>query len=526
MIKEMFLRRPFSFSLAMGMQMLGAFAGVFCSYLLTLQFDAIRKLKMREFLLFGLLQLIGWGVSYLALTLADNLWQKQMQEFLHQVRSEMTDHLFADGKDHSVSSVQNNLLNDLNLIKNDYLTSFRYIMGMLVSIITVAASLFTFQWWLLVACIIFAGVQIYLPKIMNRPLQNAVNHVSKANQAYLKSLGDWLIGLSEVKRYLAGTFMFKTLARKAGKLEQAQVEKQVVDQKLDYLNQLAYSIGDVLIFLLTAFLAANNLAAFGLVASIGNFSSDMFGSLQGINDYRGRMQATQALRQKIKQLRQTIRPVKADNLKVAAGFRTKNLAVEFANGEKVILPDLVVKPGEKILLTGDSGAGKSTLFKLLLQEKQASRGQIDYLDKNSQKILPNLADIGYLPQDPVLFPATISDNITMFNPSLNELAQQAVQDLQMTADLVKFKNGLQTQIDLDQLNVSGGQRQKIVLARSQVHHSQLLLIDEGTSAIDQANTMKILRHLVKTDQTIVFIAHNFTEEMKKLFDREIHLSKI
>lgn len=58
-----------------------------------------------------------------------------------------------------------------------------------------------------------------------------------------------------------------------------------------------------------------------------------------------------------------------------------------------------------------------------------------------------------------------------------------------------------------------------------VHHSKLLLIDEATSAIDQAATMKILRQLVKTNATIIFIAHNFNEEMRQLFDREIKLTR-
>lgn len=65
---------------------------------------------------------------------------------------------------------------------------------------------------------------------------------------------------------------------------------------------------------------------------------------------------------------------------------------------------------------------------------------------------------------------------------------------------------------------------KIVLARSKVHDSKLILIDEGTSAIDQAATMRILKRLVKTDATIVFIAHNFNEEMRNIFDREICLT--
>jgi ABC-type bacteriocin/lantibiotic exporter with double-glycine peptidase domain len=64
----------------------------------------------------------------------------------------------------------------------------------------------------------------------------------------------------------------------------------------------------------------------------------------------------------------------------------------------------------------------------------------------------------------------------------------------------------------------------VVLARAQIHDSQLIFIDEGTSAIDAHNGLRILQNLLQTDATIVFIAHNLTEEMRQLFDREIHLS--
>ena len=92
-------------------------------------------------------------------------------------------------------------------------------------------------------------------------------------------------------------------------------------------------------------------------------------------------------------------------------------------------------------------------------------------------------------------------------------------------DIAKFTEGLDEKINLDKLNISGGQRQKIVLARAKVHNSDIILIDEGTSAIDQKATMSILKNLLKSKATIVFIAHNFNEEMHQLFDREIHLVK-
>ena len=102
---------------------------------------------------------------------------------------------------------------------------------------------------------------------------------------------------------------------------------------------------------------------------------------------------------------------------------------------------------------------------------------------------------------------------------------QALKEVDFDTDISKFKDGLNEELDLDKLNISGGQRQKIVLARAQVHDSDIILIDEGTSAIDQNATMDILQRLVKSKATIVFIAHNFNEEMRKMFDREIHLVK-
>ena len=64
-----------------------------------------------------------------------------------------------------------------------------------------------------------------------------------------------------------------------------------------------------------------------------------------------------------------------------------------------------------------------------------------------------------------------------------------------------------------------------MLARAKIHDADIILIDEGTSAIDQKATMNILQKLVKEKATIVFIAHNFNEGMRQLFDREIHLVK-
>lgn len=162
---------------------------------------------------------------------------------------------------------------------------------------------------------------------------------------------------------------------------------------------------------------------------------------------------------------------------------------------------------------------------MILGELKPSEGNVVYKDQNGKEIVPDLSKIGYIPQNPVVFPATIEDNITMFNEKLDNRVDQAVKEVDFNTDISKFKDGLNEELDLDKLNISGGQRQKIVLARAKVHNSDIILIDEGTSAIDQNATMDILKNLVKSKATIVFIAHNFNEGMRRLFDREIHLVK-
>ena len=79
-------------------------------------------------------------------------------------------------------------------------------------------------------------------------------------------------------------------------------------------------------------------------------------------------------------------------------------------------------------------------------------------------------------------------------------------------------------INLDKGNLSGGQRQKLVLARALIHQSPWLLIDEGTSAIDSAGTKQVLQNLLNTPSTVIMIAHNYSTELVSMFDRQIKLT--
>ncbi len=144
-------------------------------------------------------------------------------------------------------------------------------------------------------------------------------------------------------------------------------------------------------------------------------------------------------------------------------------------------------------------------------------------DKNGKEIKLNRDELGYVAQDNTLFPDTIENNMTMFNSKLDEKVKRVVKQVEFENDLKKIPAGLKHEINLDEGNLSGGQKQKIVLARAILAGSKWLFIDEGTSAIDSKATKKILENLLDQETTIVMIAHNFNSELENLFDRKISL---
>jgi ABC-type bacteriocin/lantibiotic exporter with double-glycine peptidase domain len=173
------------------------------------------------------------------------------------------------------------------------------------------------------------------------------------------------------------------------------------------------------------------------------------------------------------------------------------------------------------LLTGVSGCGKSTFLRLILGIEKPSKGKVEYYDNQNQVIIPDFDQIGYIAQDVTLFPSSIRDNITMFNDPLNNKVSEVLQKV----DLDLSVKEIGSIINPDNILLSGGQKQKIILAREIIDPKSFIFLDEPTSAIDTKTTTKILKIISELPSTIIMIAHNLTPEQKLMFDREIHFSK-
>lgn len=189
----------------------------------------------------------------------------------------------------------------------------------------------------------------------------------------------------------------------------------------------------------------------------------------------------------------------------------KNLSFQY--GERKIIDDLSlsIKKGEKIAFVGESGSGKSTLIKILLGLLKYNQGKVRLGDMELSGIcLNNLYDrVSYLSQDAPVFDGTIKENL-VFEKQVSEVQMLgALSEVQLSHLVENLAEGLNTEIGEKGTCLSGGEKQRLALARLWFEDSDLVILDEATSAMDnltEENVMKSVMQKMK-DKTVIAIAH-------------------
>jgi ABC-type bacteriocin/lantibiotic exporter with double-glycine peptidase domain len=172
-----------------------------------------------------------------------------------------------------------------------------------------------------------------------------------------------------------------------------------------------------------------------------------------------------------------------------------------------------LKKGQKIGITGKSGCGKSTLLKLLLGFEKPNKGRIFLDNKDLNEI--NLSDyrkkLGVVLQVSKLIPSDIISNITLTYPDATmDEVNRVVDTVGLKEDIEKMPMGLYTFVSDDNLTISVGQKQRILLARAIITKPSLLVLDEATNALDNITQSAITNYIAKTDTTAVIVAHRLS----------------
>lgn len=166
--------------------------------------------------------------------------------------------------------------------------------------------------------------------------------------------------------------------------------------------------------------------------------------------------------------------------------------------------NFAIHKNEKVILEGDSGTGKTTLMKLLLGLYHSLTGEISLNVKSGSG-----TSFSYVPQSNNVFTGTIRENFIIGNPKASDEEMKKALKQAAAFDFVDgLDEGLDTKIGSGYRGLSGGQAQRICLARAFLSNSEIMMIDEGTSAIDPKNKRLVVETLKEIDKTIVLISHD------------------
>jgi len=187
--------------------------------------------------------------------------------------------------------------------------------------------------------------------------------------------------------------------------------------------------------------------------------------------------------------------------------------LRYADGRPPALNDVsfVAEPGTKVGIVGRTGSGKSSLFAALLRfvDPESGRILVDGVDVAGIRLSDLRSRIAVIPQDPVLLPGTLRENLDPFTEFTDDQVRAALDKVGVADRLLALPGGLDHVFPIGAARLSAGERQLLCLARAVLHNSKVVLIDEATANLDRETDARIQRVLRSelTGATVLCIAH-------------------
>lgn len=302
-------------------------------------------------------------------------------------------------------------------------------------------------------------------------------------------------------------------------------------KKLRYLRSLSFVQGTVINLIRTGimffmlYLIFTKVITFGQFFSLLFYSFFVFGPLQELGNVVGTYREAEASLTNFKKLMDTPKEVivtSGKDISSVEKLEFKDVSFGYKDGNDLALQNISysISAGSTIAFVGPSGSGKTSMVKLLVGLYTPSKGQIDYNGISFEEInKENIrAQIGFVTQDTQLFAGTIRENLLFVNPSASdEECLDVLNKAQCQSLLSRGGQGLDTVIGEGGIKTSGGEKQRLSIARALLRKPKILIFDEATSALDSLTEEEIgktIKDVSKSNTHItILIAHRLSTIM-------------
>lgn len=478
---------------------------------------------MQEFKIQGiifLILLLGMVFFFvIAVYVKPKYKKKALSQYKQNIYSLIIDKNISSFNEYETSNYISALTNDVNYIEGNYIFSVFDLIKNITVFIASLVVMILYSPLLTIIAIVLSLLPALCSLAVGDKLTVCEKNISDNNASFMHYIKDNLIGFSTIKVFKAEKKMVSLFNKSNDKLDSSKARKTKVIVTMELIQSVTYLISQFGVFFVGAYLCITTdeiePATIILFVQLMNF---ILGPLLEIPGIVSKRKACKPLFEKIEKLVNS----KKDELENVS-FE-KNIIISDLNygiDEKNILNgvDLKIEKNKSYAIVGPSGSGKTTLLNLIIGRTDNYQGCIMYDEKDLKKVSSDslYEIVTFIEQNVFVFDDSIENNITMFSDVDKKLLDEVIEKSGLKNLVVE--KGLNYKCGENGCNLSGGEKQRIAIARGLLKNSKIMLLDEVTSALDNEVSNTITNNLLDLhDLTKIMITHKLEENILKRFD--------
>lgn len=530
-MRKYLLKHKVSFILTCLVVVVQSILSVFIAFMLKNCIDAASSNNYNKFikaiLIYGLYILLMVAIDIIKKIVQPVYIRKTMTYLKNDIFSHILNKDIRNFTEENSAKYISILSNDINMIETDYLGNIVSLIWSITTFVVAIISVVYINGKLALTTLIVGIFGFIIPQIFGKILSNKKVIYSNSLETLTTKTKDILSGFEVIRNFditwKANELFNQNNIDVENKKQKFSIISGIVDSITSFIGTCMFIIpmiaGGYLVYI--GSITVGSLIA--LIQLMNNLAFPLSQSLQIMN----KLKSINGIASKIDDITKV---EKIENWEYNLNDFSKEIelkGINFSyNNNVTVLEGINIKfvKGKKYAIVGASGSGKSTLLRILLRYYEPQNGEIliDGFPYNKVKIADIYKQITFIQQNIFMFDGTIRENITLYQDYDDSDVLKVCKLAGLSKMIENLPNGIYENIGESGCKLSGGEKQRISIARALLRQSSLMLLDETTSALDNEIAYSIEKSLLQLDGlTLIVVTHKIIEDLLKHYDEII-----
>ena len=419
------------------------------------------------------------------------------------------------------------LYNDIKIIEDNFLNNIFQVIASILSFSISIAVLFYISPVVVIFIVFFGVLGFIIPNALSKKLVIAKNDYSTNLEEITSVTKDLFSGFEVIKGFNISKKINEVFKYNSNNVETSKRKYSIIEAIIRGFS-ISFSVTIYLgVLILGGYLMYHNRITVGTAIIIIQLSTHIVGPVKTSISLINQIKSVSLISKKIEDiLKSSSEDIEENNLENFKNcIEINNLTFSY-NEERKALDNinLVFEKNKKYAIVGESGCGKSTLIKLLMRYYNDYEGSIKIDDNDLKSIYSSdlYKNMSMIQQNVFMFDDTIKENIKLFANYSDEKVIKACKRSGIYNLIERLPNGIDSLVGENGSKLSGGEKQRIAIARSLINDTQILILDESTSALDNETAYNLESSLLELDDlTLIVVTHKLIKNILLNYDEII-----